>query len=223
MADVDTGFAGIKVQLRDTGGSHPISGDYSADSDKFVGKVKDALKTLYKKPVGKAMIDEIVANAHKGKDGVTVLICAKKSLKVVTHGGLFSKRTYERGSSTNSNMLASSTLGVGSRSTILWDPVHNSTPDGSRPPYIALAHELVHAYHNIRGTARAVKVGDVDGDHTMDEALTVGLRGYEGQAVSENRIRKEHGIPYRVSYFGECSAQDYSPDKQSLKNTPVGI
>jgi hypothetical protein len=223
MAEVDTGFAGIKVQLRDSGGKSDFSGDWSADSDKFVGKVKDALKTIYKKPVGKEMIDTIVANAHKGKDGVTVLICAKKSLKVLTHGGLFSKRTYERGSSTNANLQASSTVGVGSRSTIQWDPVHNSTPDGSRPPYIALAHELVHAYHNIRGTARAIKVGDVDGDRTTDEALTVGLRGFEHVGVSENRIRREHGIPYRVSYSGYCSAQEFSPNTKDLKDTPVGI
>jgi hypothetical protein len=223
MAIVDTDFAGIKIELRDTGGTSTFSGDWSADSTKFVGMVKAALKKIYEKPVGKQMIDTIVANVGKGKDGVTVKISAKKSLKVLTYGGLFSKRTYERGSSTNANLQASSTLGAGSCSLIAWDPIHNSTPDGSRPPFIALAHELVHAYHNIRGTARATQVGDVSGDRTTDEALTVGLRGFEKEPVSENRIRREHGISFRTSYHGYCCAQDFSPDKQELKDEPVGM
>jgi hypothetical protein len=52
---------------------------------------------------------------------------------------------------------------------------------------------------------------------------SVGLRGYEDAPISENRIRREHGIAYRSSYSGKCSREEGSPDEDALNADPVGI
>jgi len=43
-----------------------------------------------------------------------------------------------------------------------------------------------------------------------------GLKGFEQEPISENRIRGEHGIAYRVSYHGKCSALEGAPDAALL-------
>ncbi|MDT7953667.1 MAG: M91 family zinc metallopeptidase [Acetobacteraceae bacterium] len=98
--------------------------------------------------------------------------------------------------------------GTGTVSAIKWDPASTETPDGARPPYIALAHELIHCMHNLKGTSYMTGIGDVK----VDEMMVTGLKGYEQQPVSENRIREEHGVHYRSSYHGQCSAAEGAPD-----------
>jgi hypothetical protein len=103
--------------------------------------------------------------------------------------------------------------GTGAVSSISWDPKNEATPDGSRPPYIGLAHELIHSLYNLLGTSHLLAGED---GKTLDEMRVTGLKGYEGMAISENRIRKEHGITYRSSYSGPCSAADGKPDKAAF-------
>lgn len=81
----------------------------------------------------------------------------------------------------------------GSASVVFWDNEMQRTPDGARPPFIGLAHELIHCWHNTQGSA--------DRDSMQDEFNTVGLAGY--YTISENQIRAEHNLPSRATYSGQ--------------------
>jgi hypothetical protein len=70
----------------------------------------------------------------------------------------------------------------------------------ARPPYIALAHELIHAYHNIRGDQPG---HEIDEDSTvLYEYLCVGLGPWDDHRYqfTENAIRASAGLPKRVRY-----------------------
>jgi hypothetical protein len=73
-----------------------------------------------------------------------------------------------------------------------------------RPVFIALAHELVHAYHYVNGLCyRAADGGIADGGNTgiMEEEMrTVGMLKYKDEIPSENAIRGEHRVTLRTEY-----------------------
>ena len=50
-------------------------------------------------------------------------------------------------------------------SAIKWNPQQTVTPDGKRPPFIGLAHEMIHARHNLKGES---------GTHSAHERLRNG-------------------------------------------------
>lgn len=72
------------------------------------------------------------------------------------------------------------------------------------PPFIALAHELVHALHLLSGD----RVPDISPSRQemIEEARTVGAGKYAATRISENAIRAEHGIARRMFYdkAGDC-------------------
>jgi hypothetical protein len=95
---------------------------------------------------------------------------------------------------------------VGSHVQVLWDASALSFRDTMgteqpRPPYIALAHELIHAYHNMRGEQPG---HEVDADSTvLYEYLCVGLGPWEnnpGYPITENAIRSSAGLARRECY-----------------------
>ena len=89
------------------------------------------------------------------------------------------------------------------------------------PPEIALAHELIHALRIMRGafnsnsddTARHTYTNHAGIETTAfpmrEEAATVGLGDYAHPRfrTTENRIRKEQGLPLRVKYGTPDSAK----------------
>jgi len=97
--------------------------------------------------------------------------------------------------------------GQGTTSGIFWNSSTTATPDGERPSFIGLAHELIHAWRNMLGITNA--------DPNEDEGETVGLlrppsppprtdsrgRNMKRQTVTENDIRVEHGLAPRTSYW----------------------
>jgi len=62
------------------------------------------------------------------------------------------------------------------------------------PPFIALAHELVHALHSLRG--------EIKKNTTDEENRTVGLQTYAGEKLSENAFRAaaRPPLPARTHY-----------------------
>jgi len=84
--------------------------------------------------------------------------------------------------------------GVGTASVVRWIPNQWQTPDGKRPPYIGLAHELVHAWNNALGTAVY--------DKSKNEKIVTGLLASDNNPVTENAIRAEHKIEARLAYTG---------------------
>jgi hypothetical protein len=66
------------------------------------------------------------------------------------------------------------------------------------PAFVALAHELCHALHALSGDAKAYPF--------PEEAWTIGAGKYADTRISENAIRREHGVELRRFYFqkGDC-------------------
>jgi hypothetical protein len=118
--------------------------------------------------------------------------------------------------------------GVGTNSTIAWDPDVNgfgapgTTPDSSQPGSdVILAHEMVHGVHNAMGTKGSGPINS-DGSNVSEERNTVGLpagtytrpgdplngtplpdtSAGTGGAFTENKIRQDYadrGIPSPVT------------------------
>jgi hypothetical protein len=63
------------------------------------------------------------------------------------------------------------------------------------PPHITMGHELIHCLHFMTG------IGDPD--YKREEHMTVGIKGFEDQPITENKLRKESGMPLRVKYFAD--------------------
>lgn len=199
MPEKNTKWAGVTITTRPT------------DSKLFVGLVETALDKIYSKPVGKSLLDAIAAEVGKaGRGGYTVTIYPKDSVKETF--GPFRWRVYQTGSVTKTGSELNATNGTGSISIIRWDPKANATPDGARPPFIALAHELIHCMHNLKGTSHLLTIAE----KKIDEMMVTGLRGYEQEPISENRIRGEHGIAYRNSYGDVCSYAEGKVDKNAF-------
>jgi len=84
--------------------------------------------------------------------------------------------------------------GTGTYSTVTVNPNLTVVPHGPRPPYIALAHELIHALHNLEG--------DAERHEPDEENKTVGIAKseYIWGDITENMIRIEHGLDLRTAY-----------------------
>lgn len=86
------------------------------------------------------------------------------------------------------------TNGIGSGSTISFNPDKDSTSFGERPPFVGLAHEIGHAAAADQG-AQSTNKGDpsIFGSTPPNEKQSMQL---------EKSVQKEHGIdPYRKSYY----------------------
>lgn len=85
---------------------------------------------------------------------------------------------------------------------------HEDVGDG-RPKFIALAHELVHAYHYMSGSCARAANGGIQhqgNSGLMEEEMrTVGFGAYKDEELCENAIRAEHKVPLRASYSNEAS------------------
>ena len=95
------------------------------------------------------------------------------------------------------------TTGVGSVTAIKYNPNMIDTPDGSRPAWIALAHELIHAYYNIKGKGLpSGMVMNVNGMVEKEEMATVGLGPGPHRSITENLIRTQANLTLRRTYGG---------------------
>ncbi|MEM5338046.1 M91 family zinc metallopeptidase [Paraburkholderia azotifigens] len=195
------------------------------DSKAFPRQVNAALDEIASKPAGKQLLQEI--ENHQGNDqfGYKVAIMPQASGKRQT---LFGRpRTYADGNVTRSaSDEKASTPGEGAASSIKWNPQQTVTPDGTRPPFIGLAHEMIHAHNNLKGESSLISKpsGSTDGmgaqgpgeiaqkktsrpvnPKVEDENKVVGLGKYADSAaypLTENTIRKEHGLAPRQEYSG---------------------
>ena len=126
------------------------------------------------------------------------------------------------GNGTNVDNTTSGSNGVGSNSTITFNP--NSNPlittldpktgnglEQIRPSHIGLIHELIHADHAARGTILTGIASylyrdsngnvQVQSDIRREEFATVGLGGQNNKMdITENNIRMEQGLNLRAAY-----------------------
>lgn len=94
-------------------------------------------------------------------------------------------------------------VGAGNSAEICYNPfISYSANTGigvETPAFVALAHELCHAYHSLSGNAKAYPM--------PEEAWTVGAGRFAHVEISENGVRADHGIPLRTYYNtpGDCA------------------
>jgi hypothetical protein len=96
--------------------------------------------------------------------------------------------------------------GDGMGAVVMWN--HEDRGLDDRPPYIGLAHELVHTLHYVTGMCYRAATGSIidrgDSGIMEEEMRTVGFGRYGGEVPSENAIRREHtGLLERTSYGRE--------------------
>jgi hypothetical protein len=192
------------------------------DSKAFPEQVNKALEKIASKPNGKQLLEGIHNNPNE-QYGYKVAITPQASEKRQTL--FWRSRTYEGGNVTKSaSDVNASTPGEGAVSAIKWNPQQTVTPDGKRPAFIGLAHEMIHADRNLKGessliskpSGSAAGIGEQGPDEIAakkgsanpkveDENQVVGLKEYANNPeypVTENSIRKEHGLPERKKYSG---------------------
>jgi hypothetical protein len=107
------------------------------------------------------------------------------------------------------------TPGPGTGAWVLWDPLLESVFKDlptekraawmDRPPWLALAHELIHGWRLASGRCvfRPNARKDIDEEY-YEEAMTVGLPPYDQCRFTENRLRHFKGLPLRT-FYGEAT------------------
>ena len=88
--------------------------------------------------------------------------------------------------------------GRGDTSTIKFDPADARScaidpAMKNRPPALGLAHELIHALHNVRGTNMS-RVKNENGQNP-EEVITTGLPPYNFEKYSDNKLRALWSTP----------------------------
>lgn len=95
------------------------------------------------------------------------------------------------------------TPGVGTHTGVRWSATSTTFTDTlgavqARPGYIALGHELIHAYHNMRGEQTGHEIGT--DSRVLYEYLCIGLGVWAGAAHTENGLRASAGLIARTCY-----------------------
>ena len=112
-------------------------------------------------------------------------------------------------------------ISVPSGSSIEWQNCNSITPVfsglkvkfGVTPKEINLGHELIHAYHNMKGESKGnmlVRIGIyenpykyniaiTDIQHKTSDSLEEHITVF-GDSISENALRLEHNLPLRATY-----------------------
>lgn len=207
-------FPGIKVK------NNP-SNNLSKD-------VCDALETINSKPSGTHLLRSIaslaneekfvlIKNARLAEDIACVpQLTAKDLEKLINKFGLdFTQKEYD---DMRIKQSSSSTpfKRRGCSATIRWNKELSQPlldPEGGPIPgtcpeyaYITLAHELVHAKHQLAGTCKysgdlnpSEKSATTRSGKEELRAIGLGKYAYSGEP-SENTIRQEHGLPKRLKY-----------------------
>ncbi len=184
-----------------------------SDSVVFPTLVNRALDTIASKATGFKLLNGIANRAKQAKFGFTV--CIKRANMHYSYPCRAKETQLETISTQPKPLLMAGTNkavrgneteainGVGSITAITYNANMISTPDGDRPAWIGLAHELIHAYYNLKGKGLGSgTVMNVNGAVEQEEMATVGLGDVKQRSITENKIRSEHGLPIRKTYGG---------------------
>jgi len=157
----------------------------------FAATCKDSLDRIISQPLGLRLLTEISGRypgvRFEGWAGIIKIYRAERRIE-------------EGGSKAAPVSEAAAKDGTGSASGVAWNSNIWVIPDqGQRPPFIGLAHELIHAWHNAYGIKKQ--------DYDDEENFTVGLKQYMmpnpiavPASITENMIRLEHGVSIRHKY-----------------------
>lgn len=186
----------------DTKTIHPgiiIRMKQATDSVMFPTLVNQALSQIASLPSGRKLLTGISSRVGQSKFGYTVCI-------------MRADMTYDSGCVTKwqgtnvairGDELAATATGQGSVTAIKYNANMINSPDGNRPSWVGLAHELIHAYYNLKGKGfPSGTIMNVKGMVEREEMATVGLGAGPHRSITENKIRQEANLPLRVTYGG---------------------
>lgn len=156
----------------------------------------DGVNVILKPPIDKQMMAPGL-----GKQGTGLVIKDNKAFMDWdnrVNGGLvplLSAKTLAQAThKADSEVQADGKPGVGSTCHVFFSNIEMRSKTGQwLPPEITLAHELIHCWHMLNGSGKA--------DIKAEEWMTVGIKGFEGMPLTENRLRQEAGYPARTKYF----------------------
>ncbi|WPP49131.1 M91 family zinc metallopeptidase [Catalinimonas niigatensis] len=187
--DTPTQYPGIIIRMQSAN-----------DSVLFPTLVNQALATIARTPTGSKLLNGIASRAGQQKFGYTV--CIMRADMTYDKGcvtGWLGTNVAKRGQETEAT-----TLGVGSVTAVKYNANMINSPDGARPSWVGLAHELIHAYYNLKG--KGLPTGmlmNVKGTVEQEELATVGIGPGPQRSINENKIRHEARIPLRTTYGGK--------------------
>jgi hypothetical protein len=186
--DTPTPYPGIIIRMSS-----------AADSVVFPTLVKAALAQIASIPTGNKLLAGIASRAGNAKFGYTVCI---QRADMAYDPGCVTKwvgtNVARRGDETSAT-----TPGRSSVTAIKYNANMINTPDGNRPSWVGLAHELIHAYYNLKGKGLPTgQLMNVNGMVEQEEMATVGLGPGPHRSITENKIRAEANLPRRDTYGG---------------------
>jgi len=166
----------------------------------FFHIVNMALNEIRMYPVGKGLLRTIASIAAMRDEAVKVTI-VQRTGRGSSESPQSSQASY---AIKTGNAFTKYRAGEGTSCTVNWNNEKVKCDGKYRPPFIALAHELIHALHDIHGATYRPYSGSLadDSGKAEEEARTVGLGPHVDEPITENKIRAEHGIALRPSYSG---------------------
>lgn len=198
-----------------------LSTDIRTDSrdvpSTWKGQTQLTLKNMQEDPCGRLFIEMLSAACLRKNQRVVISFgsnqCAPVAKEVITNND----RRLEPNLAAwmaNPNIVATGVdrsgetprfiENTGASALVLFNPDLPAGPDGDRVTWVALAHEMVHAYHFVTGTCPRVFTGSTNMDSGLseEEMRTIGCSDYDGEIPSENWFRESTGDPKRTTYSG---------------------
>jgi len=210
-----------------------IVSQYQHDTD----RTETALQKINSGPNGKLLLNEIKSLSKNGRM-VSIHVSEgfqDRAFPILTESQI-KRFGIASAHSTESNLKAEEISrkrgfmqkGEGVSSIIDYDPSlyvditpggrHEMTVDEDRA-FIALAHELVHAYRNMNGTHLNTSPNP-DNEIAREELRVIGTGEFKDARISENRIRADHGLPLRTRHKAELSSDIQREIENMLEQSP---
>jgi len=182
-------------------------------------KTENALQKIKNTPTGNALLNEIRENTTNGRE-VQIHVhdsFTNSTIPMLTDSQL--RRLNIDGNNYGQNVMTALSLsrkrtnsqnGEGVKGIVDFNPkqaVHVDSNGVSQRihdeelSYMSLGHELIHALHFMRGNHIGDSRPDVNGNINYQEELrVVGLGQYANNDITENKMRRESGLPQRLQY-----------------------
>lgn len=197
----DEGHPGIKI----------VTGKPSQPTD-FFDKCSAALNKIRSKPIGKGLLKTLSAKCLMSEK--TVFIDYYQASLAGVQGNPTEAYGYQQVDAEGRVFFMP---GKGQSASVSWWPEDPGPPYAPRPPFVGLAHELIHALYILHG----LQIADTNTTQglAINESQVVGLGRFKDEPFTENAIRGEHGIDLRLQYLKD--GQDFAKDGVVTGSKPL--
>lgn len=183
-------------------------------------KTESALFKISAKPIGQALLREINSLARNERCAFVIpnesFDCSAKPMltysQLKTYGPPPIDEDEDKWNMYKAIELVTSTQkggkGIGTTAVSYWNPNefihidlfgHSHKVINQYSSFLSLAHELIHVRNILKGDVLINSEGGLS--RILEEEYRVlGLPPYHDEPITENKIRLEHGYPYRFDY-----------------------